>query len=197
MSWVLEAVVAGGLFFAATNIDDLFILMLFFSQTGAVFRGRHVVVGQYLGFAALVALSVLGSLGILVVPEEWMGLMGVMPIFLRIRGLVRLRDESEEAKPTERSGIHDVAAVTSANGGDNIGIYVPLFASVGFARMGIIVFVFLALVAVWCYVGYRLGGHPTVADKVDRYGHIIVPFVLIGLGVYILGASGALRLLLG
>ncbi len=121
--------------------------------------------------------------------------MGVVPIFLGIRGLVRLRDESEEAKPIERSGIYDVAAVTFANSGDNIGIYVPLFASVGFGRMGIIVFVFLALVAVWCYVGYRMGGHPTVADKIDRYGHIIVPFVLIGLGLYILGASGALRLL--
>ena len=70
MSWVLEAVVAGGLSFAATNIDDIFILVLFFSQTGAVFHGGHVVVGQYLGFAALVALSVLGSLGVLVVPEE-------------------------------------------------------------------------------------------------------------------------------
>jgi cadmium resistance protein CadD (predicted permease) len=113
----------------------------------------------------------------------------------RDQGLVRLRDESEEAKPTERSGIHGVTAVTFANGGDNIGIYVPLFASVGFARMGIMVFVFLALVAVWCYVGYKLGGHPTVVDKIDRYGHFIVPFVLIGLGVYILGASGALRLL--
>ena len=70
MSWVLEAVVAGGLSFVATNIDDLFILMLFFSQTDAVFRVRHVVVGQYLGFASLVALSVLGSLGGLVVLEE-------------------------------------------------------------------------------------------------------------------------------
>ena len=171
--------------------------MLFFSQTDAENRVRHVVVGQYLGFAALVALSVLGSLGGLVVPEEWIGLMGMVPIFLGIRGLVRLRDESEENKPTERSGIYSVATVTFANGGDNIGIYVPLLASVGFARMGIIVFVFLALVAVWCYVGYRMGGHPTVADEIDRYVHIIVPFVLIGLGFYILGASGALRRLLG
>ncbi len=58
----------------------------------------------------------------------------------------------------------------------------------------------LALVAVWCYVGYRMGGHPTVADKVDRYVHIIVPFVLIRpykSSVYILGASSALRRLLG
>jgi cadmium resistance protein CadD (predicted permease) len=92
MSWVLEAVVAGGLSFDATNIDDLFILMLFFSQTGAVFRGRHVAVGQYLGFAVLAALSVLGSLGVLVVPEEWIGLIRMVPIFLGIKGLVRQRD---------------------------------------------------------------------------------------------------------
>jgi cadmium resistance protein CadD (predicted permease) len=145
----------------------------------------------------LVALSVLGSLGVLAVPEEWIGLMGMVPIFLGIRGLVRLRDEFEENKLTERSGIYGVATVTFANGGDNIGIYIPLFASVGFARMGIIVFVFLALVAVWCYVGYRMGGHPTVADEIDRYVHIIVPFVLIGLSFYILGARGTLRRLLG
>ena len=87
--------------------------------------------------------------------------------------------------------------MTFTNGGDNIGIYVTLFASVGFVRLGIIVFVFLALVAVWCYVGYRMGGQPTVADKIDRYGHITVPFVLIGLGFYIWGASGALQRLLG
>jgi cadmium resistance protein CadD (predicted permease) len=30
-----------------------------------------------------------------------------------------------------------------------------------------------------------MGGHPTVADKIDRYGHITVPFALIGLSFYI------------
>ncbi len=110
--------------------------------------------------------------------------------------MVRQRDESEENKLTEHSGIYGVATVAFANGGDNIGIYVPLFASVGFVR-GIIVFAFLALVAVWCYVGYRMGGHPTTAAKLDRYGHIIVPFVLVGLSFYTLGASGALQRLLG
>jgi cadmium resistance protein CadD (predicted permease) len=40
----------------------------------------------------LVALSVLGSLGVLVAPEEWIGLMEMVPIFLGIKGLVRQRD---------------------------------------------------------------------------------------------------------
>ncbi len=172
--------------------------MLFFSQTSEAFRDWHVVVGQYLGFAALVALSILGSLGVLIVPEEWIGSLGLVPIFLGIRALMQLRgdaEDEEERKPIEGSGIWGVATVTFANGGDNIGIYVPLFASVGYTRMGVIVSVFFALVAVWCYVGYKLGSHPTVAEKINRYGNIVVPLVLVGLGIYILLESGSLSLL--
>jgi len=195
MEGLLTAILTGIASFAATNVDDIFLLLLFFSQVGGEFRGWHVVAGQYLGFGALVALSVLGSLGVLIVPGEWIGLLGLVPIFLGLRALIRLRGDSEEdRKPIEGSGIWGVATVTFANGGDNLGIYVPLFASVGFARMWIIVFVFFSLVAVWCYAGYKLASYPTVADKIDRYGHIVVPFVLIGLGIYILLESGSLSL---
>lgn len=195
MQGFLTAILTGAVSFAATNIDDIFILLLFFSQVDERFRPWHVVAGQYLGFAALLALSLLGSLGVLIVPEEWIGLLGAVPIFLGVRGLMRLRGGSkEERKPIEGSGVLGVAAVTFANGGDNIGIYVPLFASAGFARTGIIVCVFFSLVATWCYAGHRLAGHPSVADKIDRYGHTVVPFVLIGLGIYILLESGSLSL---
>ncbi|GAB4164356.1 MAG: hypothetical protein Fur0021_39930 [Candidatus Promineifilaceae bacterium] len=45
-------IITGLLTFAATNIDDIFILVVFFSQTNASLtnvslRLRHVVVGQY------------------------------------------------------------------------------------------------------------------------------------------------------
>jgi cadmium resistance transport/sequestration family protein len=195
MEGLLTAISTGTVSFAATNVDDIFLLLLFFSQTGGGFRGWHVVAGQYLGFGALVALSLLGSLGVLIVPGEWIGLLGLVPIFLGIRALIRSRgDPEEDRKPIEGSGMWGVAAVTFANGGDNLGIYVPLFASVGFARTWIIVSVFFSLVAVWCYAGYKLAGYPTAADKIDRYGHIVVPFVLVGLGIYILLESGSLSL---
>jgi len=195
VSWFLTAVLTGAVSFAATNVDDVFLLMLFFSQTDGKFRARHVVLGQYLGFAALVGLSLLGSLGALVVPREWIGLLGIVPIFLGVRALVGPRGGREEDGPLGVSGAWGVASVTFANGADNLGVYVPLFAGTGFARAGIIVAVFLALVALWCLIGHRLGNHPTVAEKIDRYGHVVVPFVLVGLGVYILLESGSLSLL--
>jgi cadmium resistance protein CadD (predicted permease) len=90
---------------------------------------------------------------------------------------------------------YQVAAVTIANGGDNIGIYVPLFATSSAGRLGVILSVYFAMVGVWCYMAYQLVRHPIVARVLTRYGAAIVPFVLIGLGIFILMDSEIYKLL--
>ena len=45
--------------FIATNIDDIFVLMLFFSTSN--FRKSQIVIGQYLGIGLLVVIGTLGS----------------------------------------------------------------------------------------------------------------------------------------
>ena len=80
-----------------------------------------------------------------------------------------------------------VAAVTFSNRGDNIGVYVPLFATYNSpVSITLLVTGFLAMTAVWCVLGYYLVNHPFLATRIRRYGDIVLPFVLIGLGVYIL-----------
>jgi cadmium resistance protein CadD (predicted permease) len=49
--------------FAATNLDDIVVLLLFFSQVNATFRHQHIIVGQYLGFTALVLASLSSFFG--------------------------------------------------------------------------------------------------------------------------------------
>jgi cadmium resistance protein CadD (predicted permease) len=44
--------------FAATNLDDIFVLTLFFAQKNL--RRWHIVVGQYLGLAGLITVSLVG-----------------------------------------------------------------------------------------------------------------------------------------
>ncbi len=200
---VLTAVIA----FASTNIDDIFVLMLFFSQVNNTFRPRHIVIGQYLGFIALVALSALGYFGTLALPQQWIGLLGLAPIALGVRALVKGAGEDvpgEQAVPETPTTTgcllgtllspqtYSVAAVTFANGGDNIGIYVPLFARGSLRDLIVTIAVFLLLVAVWCLLGALLAHHPSIAKLLRRYGHRIVPFVLIGLGILILVESGTL-----
>ena len=192
--------------FATTNIDDIFLLMLFFSQVNATFRPQHIVVGQYLGFAVLVGISVLGYFGTLAIPRIWIGLLGLVPIALGIRRLLKRETESPKVTPSVASSMQtrpqtalsslvhpqtiSVASITIANGGDNIGIYVPLFARGSLWHLGITIIVFFLLVGLWCLMGASLGRHPTIAQVLDRYGHVLVPFVLIGLGIFILIESG-------
>ena len=193
---LLKAVITGSIAFAATNIDDIFVLTLFFAQKTS--RRWHVVVGQYLGFAALVAVSLVGYFAHFIVPREWVGLLGIVPMVIGVKKLLEWKhakgeNNSSLEKPAGAS-VFTVAAVTFANGGDNIGVYTPLFASSGAAQLGVILAVFFVLIAVWCAVGYYLGSHPSVGRALDRYGHVVVPFVLIGLGAYIMYESGTFRL---
>jgi cadmium resistance transport/sequestration family protein len=195
---VFRAIMKGVVAFAATNIDDIFVLTLFFAQVNKRLKRWHVVAGQYAGFAALVALSLVGYFARFVAPEEWIGLLGVLPIIIGIRKLWQLQSGTREETHVERPAAHavlTVAAVTFANGGDNLGIYTPLFASSSFVELVLMLVVFFLLVAVWCALGYSLGRHPAVSAVLDRYGHLIVPFVLIALGLYIMIESGTFHLL--
>jgi cadmium resistance transport/sequestration family protein len=209
MTWVWTTIMTAVATFAATNFDDIVILMLFFSQTTPTFRRRHIVLGQYLGFATLVAVSLVGFFSSLLIPQPWIGLLGLAPIIIGVRKFLQRADDTPPAMgrpiveaPARTSGLlqqhtFSVAAVTIANGGDNIGIYVPLFASSTSAGVVVILVVFCVLVAVWCYLGYQFTRQPVVAQVLARYGHVLVPLVLIGLGVYIVIESNTLTLLRG
>lgn len=211
MSELLAALITGITSFIATNLDDIVILTIFFSRVNVDFRIRHILIGQYLGFLAIILASLPGFLGGLIVPEAWIGLLGFVPIGIGLQQLFSSGDEDntvqtvtcELAPNHQRSFLesllvpqtYHVAAVTIANGGDNIGIYVPLFASSNFTELVVILSVFLVLVAVWCAIAYYLARHPAVSPILTRYGKAIVPFVLIGLGVFILLENGSYRLL--
>lgn len=196
MNWLLKAIATGVVSFAATNIDDIFVLTLFFGQTGRRLRRWHVIAGQYLGFAALVAISLVGYFARLVMSPAWIGLLGLLPIAIGVRSFLRRDDDGEERQEAMgAAGMLSVAAVTFSNGGDNIGVYTPLFAASDLATLLVMMAVFFIMLAVWCVAGYFLGNHPAVKRTLDRYGHIIVTFVLIGLGIYIMLESGTLKLL--
>lgn len=209
MSELIRAIPTGLGAFAATNLDDIVILLLLFSQVNAIFRRRHIVVGQYLGFAILVLASLPGFFGGLVMPQAWIGMLGIVPIFI---GVSRLwhpytsdtsasENESIALESTDRTPIagllspqsYAVAAITFANGSDNLSIYVPLFASCTWGRLLIILTVFFLLVGVWCYAAYRLTCVPAIAQTLTHYGNLLVPFVLIGLGAVILIDSHTLE----
>jgi cadmium resistance protein CadD (predicted permease) len=202
---IIGLVTIGVSAFLATNIDDIFLLIMFFSSSPLTFSVRQVVLGQYIGIGLLVAISALGSFLPIIIPPYIIGLLGIVPIIIGIKKLILLIKRKDEVNPSRqviqqndrkrnRSYLSflGVAAITFSNGGDNIGVYTPMFAQYNSpSQIAILVTVFMIMTAVWCAAAYYLVYHPTIASRVRRLGHIILPFVLIGLGIYILAGSFA------
>ncbi|MFF5077772.1 cadmium resistance transporter [Actinoplanes sp. NPDC000266] len=180
------------LLFAVTNIDDILILALFFAQgAGRGHLTRTIAAGQYLGFAAILAVAVAAGFGATFLPEAALPYLGLLPLALGIKAAIqawRHRGDDEDAEGAKSGGPRslEVAAVTFANGGDNIGVYVPVFATAGAAGMTVYVVVFLVLVALWVAAGRYFATRPAIARLLSRWGHVLLPVVLIGLGLWIL-----------
>ncbi|WP_454850143.1 cadmium resistance transporter [Promicromonospora soli] len=190
------AAVAG--LFIATNIDDLVVLTVLFavSARASRLRGWQIVAGQYLGFIALVATSFLAALGLAVVPDEWVGLLGLIPLAIGVLALVRTlrgQDEDDEDESALKAvGLLGVAGITIANGGDNIAIYTPVFRTMSTSDVWTTIVVFLVMVALWCALARVIGTNERVIEALEKVEHWLVPAVFIGLGVFILIESGTL-----
>lgn len=191
MDWALLARAVG--MFAVTNIDDVVVLALFFGQAAPSRSASvRVVIGQYLGFIAILAVSALGAFGATMLPPQAVPYLGFLPLALGLRAAWHLwrrrRAEPGADQPATppRAGVAQVATVTFANGGDNIGVYVPVFAVAGTTDMVMYISVFLVGVALWCVAGWYFAGRPVVAGILSRWGHIILPIVLIAIGFAIL-----------
>lgn len=198
---ILSVLQAVGLFLA-TNIDDIIVLSLFFAR-GAGQRGTtiRILVGQYLGFVGILGAAVLVSLGAgAFLPPEVIPYFGLIPLALGLwaawQAWRRRHDDDDDEGKIEgkKVAIWAVAGVTFANGGDNIGVYVPVFLNVGPAAVVAYCVVFLALVAVLVIVAKFIATRRPIAEILERWEHVLFPLVLIGLGVFILISGGAFGL---
>lgn len=197
MTDLLAAAAGAATVFAATNVDDIVVLTVLFVAARGTGRPRpwQIVTGQYAGIGALVAVAVVAAAGLLVVPDPWPGLLGLLPVALGVRALLARRADGAEP-PAVVAGLAGVAGVTIANGADNIAVYVPVFRSLDPVAGLVWLLVFAVLVAVWCAVAALLGNHPRVVDLVGRAGHRLVPLIFIAVGVTIVVTSGVLPRLL-
>jgi cadmium resistance protein CadD (predicted permease) len=195
----LETLGIGVVLFVSTNIDDIVLLSVFFADRRLA--PRNIVAGQFLGIGALVAVSIVAGLAALTVPQRWIALLGLIPLLLGLRELWKLRggqdaddddDDAElveqSAKIAERRALSQVLAVTGvtiANGGDNLAVYIPVFAN-DVAAIPAYVVIFTILTGVLCVAGHALINNALLGERVRRYGHILLPVVLIALGVWLL-----------
>lgn len=182
--------------FVSTNIDDLFILMIFFATLRL--PSVQIILGQYIGMGSLMCISLVGFLITLIVPRNIIGLIGLFPIALGIKELLELHNngDKEDEKLTRklrRKNIQlpflTVAAVTFS-GSEEIGVYTTLFATNNEVEAIItLISVTMVLTAFWCFMANYLVKHSLLADIFRSIGSRVLPYVLIGLGLYILAKA--------
>jgi len=191
---ILLAVVA----FTSTNLDDLFLLSCLFVDVK--FSTRSIIIGQFIGMSVLVLASVLIAWFAVAIPGGWLALLGLAPLFLGATRFWKLWQErqanrtlssSEFVGPEQlnwtksRYAAWMVMILTVANGGDNLSVYIPLF-SVQLGMLPIYLTVFALMTGLWCLLAYHLTNHPLLRERLKRYGRILIPFVLVGIGLRVL-----------
>lgn len=188
--------------YISTSIDYLIILIILFAQLSQNKQKWHIYAGQYLGTGLLVGASLVAAYVINFVPEAWMvGLLGLIPIYLGIRfAIVGEGEEEEEEEIIERLEqskanqlFWTVTLLTIASGGDNLGIYIPYFASLDWSQILVALIVFAIGIIIFCELSRVLSSIPLISETIEKYERIIVPLVFIPLGLYIMYESGTIE----
>ncbi|SMP50927.1 cadmium resistance transporter (or sequestration) family protein [Sphaerochaeta associata] len=187
-SVLLSAIVV----FVSTSIDDLVLLILFHSQARTRAQRLSILAGQIGGIGILVGISLLGSYLASRMLEGWViGLLGFIPIALGIKAMMSKDEEKNESVGEGRKGLlATVTLVTIASGGDNLGIYIPWFATLDESSLLITMLVFLVLILLFWALGYLLANQSHIKNLLSRFSAVLVPVVFLLLGLVILSENG-------
>ena len=128
MDW-LPLLALGVTAFAATNVDDAFVLLLFFGDRR--YRARHVFAGQAVGLGLLVALSLVRELGPVITALLFAGRAGTS-----LTAEIGLMKAGEQLSAMEMMAVDPVQRILAPRFWGGV-IAMPLLAAV-FSAVGIL-----------------------------------------------------------
>lgn len=191
LAWAVAA-------FISTNLDDLLLLASLFVEVE--FSPRSVIFGQFIGMAVLVLASVAAALLAVAAPGGWPALLGFIPLLLGLKRGWKWWRRRQARRGFPKQGfigagrlqcspspyaVWTVTILTIANGGDNLSVYIPLFAT---DRAWILIYlvVFTFLTGIWCFLGYWLTHQPLLREWLTKYAPLVTPVLLVGIGLKVL-----------
>jgi cadmium resistance protein CadD (predicted permease) len=206
--------------FVGTNIDNCVVTMAMVAGA-PLDRAHRIAAGQVFGFAMLVAVAAAAAALLFEFSTAVVGLLGLVPLAIGVRGLVVLRRERDGAEAEAETAVQPAggrrrwrrrggtkleqravgrgfmaaALVTIGAGGDNLAAYIPLFRVGGATNVGAIVAVFVAGEVLVTWLVLTGGRHPKARGVMLRLGHLAVPVLLCCIGVLVMVEAGTFSLL--
>lgn len=176
--------------FVSTSLDN-FILLLGFYADERYARGR-VLLGYTASTVGMVLLAHGAAAAAETAPSHLLGTLGLIPMGLGVWGLFRLvRPASLEAAGEEAPprGFLAVLGVMLANSGDSLAVLVSVFADTAESLEIWVIATAVAMTLGYGIVARWFAGIPGVAARMRRYSRVVLPFLLIAIGAYILANS--------
>jgi len=188
---MVSSLIASIIAFVSTNLDDLLILMLLYAQTKIPAEDRKITIGHTLGIGLLALISLVAAFGTRLLPVQYIRYLGLIPILLGFHAMWEHCKSSKDDLPEGsnslgRIGIVNTAIITIANGADNIGVYIPLFADFDGVQLLSAFAVFFLMNLLWCSFGQKIADLPMIQNMVSKYKSLAMGLVFSAIGFYVL-----------
>lgn len=205
---MIQTITAAVISFIATEIDDFLVAVIIFAQYAKKTERAAIIAGKYIGLAVLAGGSAFLAVFLSRFPHEYIGFLGLVPLALGIKSCFK-KDGSDAADSLADADDHSSLtkkgfavilfsiSITIGSGGDNIGVYIPLFASMNSASKLITLTVYACMQAAWCTLQIFTAGIPPVKKIISRTSRVLVPAVFVLLGLWILSVNGTILWLYG
>jgi len=182
-------VAASATAFVASSMDNLLLLVAF--KANDSMNRRSVRAAYVLAVATVAALAY----GLAYAAEGRvpfrLSYLGILPILAGVYyGLrsVRVGAPIEEAQPKARDAADFLSVLVTmlANSADSLVVLAALFADTRRDLDWISIATVLVMSVVWLRIAAFVAGHPRYRLRMERVSRYVLPFALVGLGLYIL-----------
>lgn len=178
---MISTAIISAVAFLSTNIDDFFLLTFLFSAENV--RKSNIYAGHFLGIMFLGIVSYLGAYGLTALFEKYIFLLGILPITLGIKAIF---DKDDDDNIIIGSSILSIMLLTVSSGGDNIGVYIPVFSRMDVSHFILPLVIFGVMSMMWCFIAQKLSALPALRWFIEKYKRVLVPVIFILLGIFII-----------
>jgi cadmium resistance protein CadD (predicted permease) len=176
--------------YVATNLDNFLLLVALLG------RYRQHTANVVAGFFACTLIFALVALWIGMaanfMPVQYLGFLGFVPVAMGVYELIRLRRGSAHAVEAEKEAVNGgkkifITTLSSqlANGTDTVVVFSVLFIDSAPSADVLTILTIVAMAFVFACAAVYAVGHAALGQRIDRYAHRVMPFVLIIVGLYV------------
>lgn len=191
MDDILLAIAISFMAFISTSIDNLFLLVtLSLHPKYGVAKVRQ---GYLLAVLVMIGICLLFAQGIQKLPVNLVPYIGLIPLGIGLYELWQLFRRSKSTEVTnpdiklkDGGSFLTIALIMITHSWDSVAVLAPLLSDTRPGLIGWMVVSIIAAATILTFGAQKAVGHPKTKSFLERYAPKALPFLLIGVGLYIL-----------